>query len=767
MTIQGNNQADDQSGVANDAVNVEETSKMDVNQLLGDNDAVRQRRDEYLRQRDEEQRARAAARELARSEASKADPERVKAEAADAKAAAVQKTMRESQSASLVELLNRDVSWASFKDVLNYEIPSPFTSNHNADLADVALSEGWVTPAELENLKRHQEALGDSFGTILVERGMITEAQLAEAQAYKKRTGQPLWRTLMQLKMVGPEQIAEVLHSDLALPFGSLPNTPFHVYLMDHGVVQRDKLEQAWVAARDKKVEFKRYLRERKLLTDKQIAEALAFTLETPYESLDDVVEIPPRLLRLVPASVLLRHQALPYKVEGKKLYVAFAEEHNLKDMQTLGLLLDYELAPVIAPRDRLQVLINTFLPRDKSDLAVGSEAELQELEEAGHMLSAVDLLNVVLRGLVRSTATDIHFEPQRDSVRIRYRVDGLLHDVMSVNPIVGRKLSTRIQTLANMYVGQAQLPLDGHLTIDVDGQELQFRIATVPGVHGVKLAMRKVQTDLAFCNFETLGMTVEHRRLLSEILDSSNGLVLTTGPVGSGKTTTLYACLNVMDCFVHNVMTIEDPVEFDVAGVTQIQVNTKQGFTFSIGLRALLRQDPDVLMIGEIRDDETAEIAVRAAMTGQLVLSTLHANSAPAAVNALLHLKIRPFLLASALRGIVFSRLVRRICTHCSESYEADLPTKLEIGIDPKETLVLKRGKGCSHCFNTGYHGRTGVYELLKVGDAFREAVASHSPPSELEATALRDGMLRLSDHAMQLVRDGVTTVDEMQRIL
>ena len=742
---------------------VEKTLKINIDDVLGTSPAVQAR----LKELEDEKARKAAAKEAA----DKATPV-VDAEALEAKLEAklqhekIARAASESGSKSFVELLNADLSWETLRQVMTYEIPTPFSNSGPANLADMALSEGWVTEAQLDDLKRSQKIASDQIGQIMVERGLITNEQLAEAQVHKSRTGQPLWRTLMQLRMLVPEDVSNMLRSDFTLPFGQRPKTPFYEWLVANDRITLEQLDDAWSKAKEEETDFLTYLRQADLLTDQDIAEAMAKVNEVAYDSLETVVEIAPRLLRLVPASVLLRYHALPYRIEDKSLYIAFADENNLQDMQRLGLMLEYEVVPVIAPRGKLSELIAEFVPKEHTDFAVGNEEDLERLEKSGKVMPAVEMLTVVLRGLIRSEATDIHFEPQRTSVRIRYRVDGILHDIMSVSPAIGLRMATRVQNLAGMYMGNSTLPLDGHLTMVIDEQELQFRVSSIPAIHGVKLAMRLVQSDLAFCNFEPLGMEIEHRRLLNDILNAPNGIILTTGPTGSGKTTTLYACLNVMDCFTNNVMTIEDPVEYDVAGVSQIQVNNKTGLTFSVGLRAMLRQDPDIIMIGEIRDQETADIAVRAAMTGQLVLSTLHANSAPAAVNSLLHLGVRPFLLSSALRGIVFQRLVRRICEDCRESYAADEATVIELGLTPGEPVTLYRGKGCASCFQTGYKGRTGVYEILEVNEEFRQAVAESAPPKRLAHAAARAGMLSLREHAVKLVLAGVTTVDEMATI-
>lgn len=668
---------------------------------------------------------------------------------------------------SLRSVLTQNVSWDSLEDLLTYELPSPFAAQHYADLADLAVSQGWVNEEQLAELQKNREVLSDALGQALVQRGVITQEQLVTALAERKRGNQPLWRILMQLHMVAPEQVVEALSVILQRPMGARPDDRFCQYLIAEGLLTAEELDAHWEQAKDKQVDFRDYLRRAKVLTDEVLAQALAYHLELPYEPLAKVDRIPPNILHLLPVTILRRHHTLPYKAVGNALYMAFSDAHDLQDLHKLSMLVKADLTPVIAPAGRLRALIDEYLPSLAADLAVETEEEHDRLEAEGQVISTVDLLTTLVRGLLKCKGSDLHLEPQRETYRVRYRMDGLLHDVVSLSPASGRKLVARVQTISNIYVGTSLLPLDGHLSLVVDGREVQFRVASIQGRWGQKLAMRRVQSDLAFCSFEQLGMTIEQRQVMDRILNAANGLMLVTGAVGSGKSTTLYSCLNVLDCFAHNVMTIEDPVEYEVAGITQIEVNAKTGLTFEIGLRGLLRQDPDVIMVGEIRDAETADIAVRAAMTGQLVLSTLHANSASGAVNSLLHLGVQRLLLGAALRGIVYQALVRRVCPACSETYPAPLAYKQALGVYEGLELRLARGKGCSQCFQTGYAGRHGVYEVIEVSDDLRQAVAAGASSAQVEEIAARDGMVPLREHAKALVLAGITTIEEMARIL
>jgi type IV pilus assembly protein PilB len=665
------------------------------------------------------------------------------------------------------QLLKQDVSWQSIRDVLTYEIPLPVGSSSDDDLADILLKQGWIAKEQLEELRRNKDVVGESLGHVLVERGLITADQLKVAQEQKKATGQPLYRTLLQLKMALPQDIREVLSSPLQLPFGNRAADGFSDWLVAQQVLTVEALDAAWKEAQGAKEEFRHYLVSSGKISEAQFAQAVAAEAGLPYDSLEQVVAIPARITRMLPAFILRRHHALPYKLDKDQLHVAFAEAHHVREFEKMGLLLEVGVQSVIAPRQRVEALLQECIPVDDSELAVGEGEDAEQLEETSRAMPAVELLTVIVRGVIKSQGTDIHIEPQKDATRVRYRVDGVLHDVLTLDSNTSRRIITRIKSLAQMDVASRHLPQDGHLVMTVGEKTRNFRISSIPTVYGEKLAMRLVQSDMACSSFEQLGMNLAQRKLLHEILRQPNGLVLTTGPVGSGKTTTLYACLNSLDCFTHNIISIEDPVEYDIAGVNQVQVNTRRDLTFGVGLRSILRQDPDVIMIGEIRDEETAEIAVRAAMTGTLVLSTIHANAAATCISSFIQLGVRPYMVSHAISAILFQRLVRRICPQCKEEYDATPADLRELRLPADRSLRLWRGKGCAACLHTGYHGRTGVFELLKLNQEFRQAIVENPSVANLEAAAKSAEMVSLHAHASELVLAGVTTVEELARIL
>ena len=667
---------------------------------------------------------------------------------------------------SFVDLLTEDLSWQTVRDVLAYDVNRPMNDRSTIDMVDIAVEEGWINKAQHRELRHEENLVQENLGRIMLERGLITEEQLREAVEFHDRTGQPMWRTFMQLKMAMPERMMEILGADIHMPFGERPDSEFSRYLIEQKIITQIKLDNAWKMAQESNMEFNAYLVSNKLASADQIGQAMAHQLGITFDPLEDLLEIQPQMLNMIPPSILHRVGAIPYKIDGDYLYMAFADSRNIKELDKLGLMLQMEMKPVLVPKQKLNELMEAHLP--VNDLLYNTSTGGEHDEEVGgEFRPAVEMLNVILRGLINCNGTDIHIEPFPKSTRVRFRVDGVLHDFISINPDVSREMTARIKTLASMDITKRFVPQDGHLNRVVNSAPRNFRIATVPCVDGEKVALRSVQSDIAFSTFEALGMSGNQRRIMNDMLNLPNGLILITGPVGSGKTTSLYACLNSLDCFRHNIMSVEDPVEFEVPGITQIQVNRKRELTFAVGIRALLRQDPDMIMIGEIRDNETAQSAARASLTGTLVLTSLHANSAPSAVAALLQLGISPYMVGNAVAAVVFQRLVRKVCTQCAEISEAEPKEREFLEITADEPVLLQRITGCQHCLHTGYHGRNAVFELLEVNDEYRRIIYTNPTVAELHHAAEGSGMLSLRSHARDLVLNGTTTIDEMLRIL
>ena len=362
--------------------------------------------------------------------------------------------------------------------------------------------------------------------------------------------------------------------------------------------------------------------------------------------------------------------------------------------------------------------------------------------------------------------ASDVHVEPFENEVRVRARVDGSLQNMLSIPKESQNTLITRIKILANLNIAEKRIPQDGRILTNIDGKAVDLRVSILPTVNGEKVVIRILSKDSSLMNKESLGMRKDDMKKLEQILQNPFGIILVTGPTGSGKSTTLYAVLNELNTIDKNIITVEDPVEFMVDGINQVNVNSKAGLTFASGLRSILRQDPDIIMVGEIRDGETAEIAIRAAITGHVVLSTLHTNDAPSSVARLVDMGIEPYLISTSVTGIIAQRLVRKVCTKCAKKYYASEYEKRILGRDSDEKIILTKGEGCPHCNGTGYKGRIGIYEILPIERNVRDAITAGKNSDVLKDIAIKDGMKTLRMACMEHVYEGITTVDELLRV-
>ncbi|MHC4712288.1 MAG: GspE/PulE family protein [Planctomycetota bacterium] len=379
-------------------------------------------------------------------------------------------------------------------------------------------------------------------------------------------------------------------------------------------------------------------------------------------------------------------------------------------------------------------------------------------------------LLDYVFEAAIGSRATDVHFDPHEDGLVIRYRIDGLLHDVLNVAPSTALAVVSRLKVLANMDIVERRHSQDGRLSVAVgDHGEHDMRVGTVPTTMGEKVAVRIMTTRATFNEMSELGLEPDQMEMVKGFIARPYGMILATGPVGSGKTTSLYSMLMNLNSRSDNVMTIEDPVEYRIIGTNQVQVNMRVDFTFAEGLRAMLRQDPDIIMVGEIRDNETAKIGVWAALTGVLVLSTLHANDAPSTITTLFNFDIPGFLVSNSLVGIISQRLIRKICAHCQEKYKPDADLLKQMGIDARKhkNLEFTRGMGCTECFHTGYSGRTGVFEVMDVNEDIKDLIFRQTTREVIRQVARDTGMKILKETAFQKVVDGVTSVEEYFRVV
>lgn len=470
------------------------------------------------------------------------------------------------------------------------------------------------------------------------------------------------------------------------------------------------------------------------------------------------------------------RTNSIPLKVWNDKMLVAVNDPLNIFDIEDIEMESGKKAEIVLATRAQIQNAIEKYMGRRSAEKAVedfnkeniiNPDIEMldEELDLNVNNSPVVRLINSLIRQSLKMGASDIHIEPYENRIRVRVRVDGDLQEILTPSKHSESAIVTRVKIIAGMNIAEKRLPQDGRIEMKIDDSVIDLRISVLPTVYGEKIVMRLLDRGNFLKSKKELGFTEANMEIFDSILEAPNGVILVTGPTGSGKTTTLYAALNELNRIDKNIITVEDPVEYKIEGINQVQVNTKSGMLFATGLRSILRQDPDIIMVGEIRDEETAEIAVRAAITGHVVLSTIHTNDAPSTIMRLQDMGIKPFLLAASLRGIIAQRLVKKICSNCKTSYEASEYEK-EL-LEKDGDTILYRGKGCPKCYNTGYSGRIAIHEILKVNKDVRESITSGKSIDEITHVAEKGGMKTLKDNCKELVLSGVTTVEEYSQVV
>lgn len=508
---------------------------------------------------------------------------------------------------------------------------------------------------------------------------------------------------------------------------------------------------------------------------DPNIALAMRFGMEVVSDAA--AFTLPKEFYRKVSYAFVKRHHVLPVRLEGDVLVVGVADPLHLEPLEELRHLLAMPIKGVYCPMDVIQEKIHQCYEQEKgaasqliADLTEHAEEGREEVEgevydllDARDVAPMVKLLNLIITEAIQQGASDIHFEPFEDGMRVRYRIDGVLLDRHTPAQEYQSQLLTRIKVMARVDIAERRLPQDGRIKLRMGRREVDFRVSTVPVVHGERIVMRILDKGNVLLGLEQLGMLPEVLKQYRHLITLPEGIILVTGPTGSGKTTSLYSSICEIGSSGVNIMTIEDPVEYKLHGIAQIGVRPKIGLDFATGLRHILRQDPDIVMIGEIRDRETAEIAVQASLTGHLVMSTLHTNDAPSAVTRLVDMGIEPYLLSSTLVGVLAQRLVRKICPHCKTGYTPTAAECREVGLSES---VLYKGKGCDSCFGTGYRGRCGVYELMLVDPALQGQIVKSPDAVALRTMALEHGMVPLKQHGALLVKEGVTTISEVLRV-
>ncbi len=491
--------------------------------------------------------------------------------------------------------------------------------------------------------------------------------------------------------------------------------------------------------------------------------------------------EINPEVVRLLPEDMVQKNLALPINRVGAKLIVAVADPSNMAILDAIGFKTGYAVELVLASEANITNAINKFFDRSlefkdiisdlDEDLEVVREEEVDigELERGVDDAPVVKLVNFILTDAIKRRASDIHVEPYEKEFRVRYRVDGVLYEVMRPPLKMRNALSSRLKILSSLDIAERRLPQDGRIKLKMGkGQEMDFRVSVLPTIYGEKIVLRLLDKSNLQLDMTKLGFEPESLKDFMEAIHRPYGMVLVTGPTGSGKTTTLYSALSDLNKTSDNISTAEDPVEYNFAGINQVQIKEEIGLTFAAALRSFLRQDPDIIMVGEIRDYETAEIAVKAALTGHLVLSTLHTNDAPSTVTRLLNMGIEPFLVASSLNLILAQRLARRVCPNCKEEQKIPPKALVDAGMKPERVKLAHpaKGKGCDNCNATGFRGRVALYEVMPVREELKDLVLRGGSAMEIKKEAARLGMKTLRQAGLSKVEEGVTTLEEVLRV-
>ena len=570
-------------------------------------------------------------------------------------------------------------------------------------------------------------------------------------------------------------------------PVSDLKGRSLGRILIKMGLLTRDKVHKCLAIQKQKGggIRLGQVFLEENLIKPRDLRIALAGQRGMEYVDVDGV-EIPSDILALVPAQMAQTYKIIPieYSKAANQLTVAMDSPDNFRATDDLSTLMGFKVVAKVADEEAIagalekyyseeETGINELLGELESDASLAQLAgrdasiDLDDLKDAAESTPVIKLLNLVLMQAIRDKASDIHFEPFEDNYKMRYRIDGVLYEMVPPPKHIAMALSSRIKVMADLDIAERRLPQDGRIPLVMGGNPVDLRVSILPTMFGESVVLRVLDRTQVDLKLEMLGLCERDLETIHHLINKPNGIVVVTGPTGSGKTTTLYSALKALNTIDRKIITTENPVEYDIDGLVQVQIRPDIGLTFAKCLRSILRQDPDIVMVGEIRDLETAQIAIQASLTGHLVFSTLHTNDAPSTIARMLDLGLEPFLITATLEGIVAQRLVRKICTKCKTEFEPSEELLMELGLTPDEVggKVFYYGKGCERCNKTGYRGRTGIYEIMGFNDELRDLIMNHASTAILREAAIRNGMITLRDNGLQMIYDGITTIEEVAR--
>ena len=556
--------------------------------------------------------------------------------------------------------------------------------------------------------------------------------------------------------------------------------------LIAAGLITQEQLEEALAKQKGSGKRLGTVLQEEGYITELEMIEALQMQLGIEFIDLNKI-NIPTELAQVVPANIAKQYQVVPVRIIRDELYLAMSDPLNFYAIEEVRKTVHRKVVPMIAMSNAVERSIQILYGNEGAAKAIeemkreaalsGDDDDDRDAafssnligEDSANQAPAIRLVNSIIERAVTERASDIHMEPREEEFSVRMRIDGLLRDVLTVPRELQAAVISRIKVMSNMDITERRVPQDGRFNVKVQGKDIDLRVSTLPTVYGEKIVARLLDKTAGNLDHSSIGLIGDDIEKYEKLIKIKNGVILIVGPTGSGKSTTMYAMINDLNKRDVNLITLEDPVEYNVDGVNQVQINEKTGMTFATGLRAILRQDPDIIGVGEIRDGETAEIAMRSAITGHVVLSTIHTSDALGTIERLIDMGVEPYLVASALKGVFSQRLVRRICPDCREAYKPSEEEQIDLGLDYDPERVFYRGKGCPKCFDTGYRGRTGVFEILPLTLKVRRMIAAGTGREAIENALLdpKSGFTSLKDNAVRLVEQGVTTSEEVQRVI
>ena len=514
-------------------------------------------------------------------------------------------------------------------------------------------------------------------------------------------------------------------------------------------------------------------------VTEEEILFALGAQWGMEFVNLDEI-PIDAEFIEKVPPSVANIYKVIPVSMENGSLVIAMSDPLNVKLLDELNFLLGIPLKGAVSNEDAIDRALKRYYGdsvesitdviqqmEQQEEFAQTGAIDISKIEKMGSLPPVVKLLNLILYQAIRDQASDVHFEPFEHEFKIRYRIDGLLYEMAPPPPHIALALISRIKVMSKLDIAETRVPQDGRIPLTIAGKPVDLRVSTLPTMHGESVVMRVLDRSVVQLELEQIGLNEEEIVLMNSLITKPNGIILVTGPTGSGKTTTLYASLREVNTPEVKIITTEDPVEYDIDGIMQVPINEEIGVTFASTLRSIVRQDPDVILVGEIRDKETGDMAIDASLTGHLVFSTLHTNDAPTSITRLVELGIEPFLVAATLEAVVAQRLVRKICPYCKAEFEPSDDMLYEMGLAPKdvEGKQFYYGKRCLECNHTGYKGRTAVYEILVPSDRLKSMIIEEQSTNAIRQIAVEEGMKSLRDRGLELIFDGVTTIEEIVR--